>query len=610
MDILTVDFETYYSQTYSLSKLTTEEYLRSEEYQTIGVAVAVNDQPATWCSGPRKEVEAFLDSFNWAGSVALAHNAMFDMAILNWHYGIRPKRILDTLAMARALHGSEVGGSLKALTEYYRLGRKGDEVIRALGKRREDFSDDELAAYGAYCCNDVSLTYELFQRLGQGYPVSELQLIDLTTRMFTEPVLPLDTGTLQLHLQGVRQTKEALMEEISVDTSVLMSNQQFANALAACGVQPPTKISRTTGKETWAFSKTDEEFIALKEHPSLVVQALVAARLGLRSTMEETRTERLISIAERGLLPVPLRYYAAHTGRWGGDDKINMQNLGRGSTIKLAIRAPSGCFLLNADSSQIEARTLAWLAEQDDLVAAFERGDDVYVDMASRIYGKEPSKISKLERHIGKTVILGAGYGIGPAKLMGTLKTGAIPVVISYDEAKAIIDTYRATYSKIPALWRQADDAIIDMRDGFGGVLGREGVLSVEGFDGILLPNGLRLRYPGLRTERDPDTGYNEHLYDNRRGRSTVATKLYGGKLVENVTQALARVIIGEQMLKVSRKYRVAMTVHDSIVAVIPKDEAERAQEFVELCMRIRPSWALGLPLNCESGFGPSYGAC
>ena len=138
---------------------------------------------------------------------------------------------------------------------------------------------------------------------------------------------------------------------------------------------------------------------------------------------------------------------------------------------------------------------------------------------------------------------------------------------------------------------------------------GRDDLLTVEGEKGILLPNGLYLRYPNLRISKDED-GKPEYVYDTKKGKTTVPNRIYGGKVIENVCQALARIIIGEQMLKVSKKYKVAMTVHDAIGCVVPEGEAGTGQEFIELCMRIRPTWAPDLPLNCEAGAGKSYGEC
>ena len=429
MNLITLDFETYYDKEFSLSKLTTEEYIRSREFEVIGLALKINDGETAWASGSREELREWLLQFDFKNSVVLAHNTMFDGAILHWHFGIRPHFWLDTLCMARALHGIEVSGSLAKLSEAYKLGAKGTEVLNALGKHRADFSDEELARYGDYCINDVELTYKLYNifQTTRQFPKKELHLINLTLKMFIEPVLHLNKILLGEHLRGVLRRKEELMTQVDTDAVTLMSNPKFAAMLETYGVKPPMKISPTTGKETLALAKNDEKFKALAEHPDIRVQALVAARLGMKSTLEETRTMRFIGIADRGALPVPIKYYAAHTGRFGGDDKVNLQNLpSRGSDagkLKQAITAPQGYTLIEADSAQIEARVLAWFAGQQDLVTAFANKEDVYKKMASAIYGKPEADITKEERFVGKTTILGCGYGMGAAKFQAQLKT-------------------------------------------------------------------------------------------------------------------------------------------------------------------------------------------
>ena len=605
MNILTIDFETYYSREFSLTKVTTEEYVRSPQFEAIGVAVQVNDGESEWFSGDAESMHQFLTRFDWGNSLALAHNAPFDGAILKWVFGISPKGWLDTLSMGRALHGTEVGGSLKVLAQHYELGEKGTEVENALGLRRQDFSPEQLERYGDYCKNDVTLTWELFNAMSAGFPPVELRLIDLTVRMFTEPVLRLDANKLRIHLDTERTRKEELLENFAKDD--LMSNPKFASILEGYGVVPPMKVSPATGKQTFAFSKTDEEFKALLEHPNLQVQALVAARLGTKSTIEETRTARFLGIAERGALPVPLRYYAAHTGRWGGDDKLNLQNLPRNSMLKEAIIAPDGYMMIDSDSSQIEARTLAWLAEQNDLVEAFDRGEDVYKIMASAIYGKDITEITKDERFVGKTTILGCGYGMGAAKFQTQLKN--FNVAIELDEAKRIIDTYRATYPKITELWKSAASALKAILQNQQTTLGRDEILKIEGSSGVLLPNGLYLRYPNLRILQNEE-GKSELMYDTKKGRAVIPTRIYGGKVIENVCQALARIVIGEQMLMVAKKYKVVMTVHDAIACIVPTEQVKTALEYVEMCMRTRPDWGMDLPLNCEAGYGTDYGAC
>jgi len=608
MNIITIDFETYYDREFSLSKMTTEEYVRSETFEVIGVGISVGTADATWFSGTHKEVKAYLDQFDWASSFVLAHNTQFDGAILSWLFGIKPKGWLDTLCMARALHGVDAGGSLKALAERYNIGEKGTEVLNALGKRRVDFTEEELARYGDYCKNDVELTRTLFGKLvDAGFPMKELKVIDVTLRMYIEPTLELNTYMLEEHLQNVKERKAALLDSAAVDKDILMSNDKFAELLMSLRVEPPRKISARTGKEAWAFAKTDEEFKVLLEHPDPRVQILVSARLGNKTTLEETRTQRFIDIGYRGKLPVPIKYYAAHTGRWGGDDKINLQNLpSRGQNankLKKSIMAPEGYVIIDADSSQIEARTVAWMAGQTDLVEAFQNGEDVYKIMASAIYGKSVEEITKDERFVGKTTILGAGYGMGAAKFQAQLKTFGQDT--SLEECQRIIAVYRSTYPKIPELWKQGNnclEAIITKRAASFGVV--DAVKFDAQREGFLLPSGLWQRYEGLKKlTRDNKT---ELVYQTRKGE----TKMYGGKLVENLCQAVARCVIAEQMLRISKKYHVVLTVHDAVACIAPAAEAEAAQKYVEECMRWRPEWASTLPLNCESGMGTSYGDC
>jgi DNA polymerase len=227
--------------------------------------------------------------------------------------------------------------------------------------------------------------------------------------------------------------------------------------------------------------------------------------------------------------------------------------------------------------------------------------------MATAIYGKKISEITKDERFVGKTTILGCGYGMGAAKFQAQLKN--FNVTIELDEAKRIIDTYRTTYPKITELWKSAASALKAILQNQQTMLGRGGILKIEGNSGILLPNSLYLRYPNLRIVENEE-GKSELVYDTKKGKALIPTRIYGGKVIENVCQALARIVIGEQMLMVAKKYRVVMTVHDAIACIAPTGQVETALEYVEMCMRTRPSWGMELPLNCEAGYGESYGDC
>lgn len=611
MNIITIDFETYYDQEFSLSKLTTEEYVRDDRFEVIGVAVKVGDGETQWFSGTFEETQTFLYGFYWGEALVLAHNMLFDGAIMSWKFGIKPMGWLDTLSMARAVDGVEVGNSLAKLADRYAIGTKGTEVVAAKGMRRKDFRPDQLAQYGRYCINDVDITYKLFHILRDGLTKKELKLIDLTLSMFTDPVLQLNLPLLEQHLIEVVDRKEKLIAEACSDRETLLSNPKFAEKLQELGVVPPMKVSPATGKPTLALAKSDEGFKALAEHPDERVQALVAARLGTKSTLEETRTQRFIDIAKRGDMPVPLRYYAAHTGRWGGDDKLNLQNLpSRGkdkNTLKTAICPPPGYVLIDADSSQIEARIVAWLSGQKDLVVAFEEGRDVYKMMAGSIYHKKPEDVTEEERFVGKTTILGAGYGMGSMKFQMQLKTFGVELTLEF--CKKILNTYRTQFGHIPNLWYQAGDCIGLLAEGdikaapFGIQPQATYFMPGVGFD---MPSGIPQKYPGIRFSGSltPLRGAPEIVYDTRKG----PNRIYGGKVVENICQGLARCVIGEQMLKIAQRYKVVLTVHDAVACIAPIAEAEEAARYVQECMRWRPKWAETLPLNCEVKMGDSYG--
>lgn len=609
MDIVVLDFETYYDREYSLSKITTEEYVRDSRFETIGVGIKINDHPAQWY--PQLHVSRGLRMIDWDSSMVVCQNTMFDGAILEWRYGLRAKVWADTLSMSRALFPHEKSHSLSAQAQRAGVGLKGNEVIAALGKRYADFTESELDRYGEYCLNDVELTSRLFNRYltTNKFPLNEMKLIDLTLRMFLEPTLVLDKELLQEHLSEVKARQDELLQKANIERAALMSNQQFATLLRDLGVEPPTKISLTTGKETYAFAKTDEEFKALAdEHPDDVVRALVCARLGVKSTIEETRAERFIQMSGRGAFPVPLRYYGAHSGRWSGQDSINLQNLPArtpgSNALKRAIKAPPGHIIIDCDSAQIEARALAWLAGQADLVQAFADKQDVYRLMAAQIYGVAPDQVDKTQRQVGKTVILGCGYGVGHQKLKLFLKTQA-KVDISEPEAKRIVDTYRRTYYRIPELWKRADTALAMLASQMPMPVDAQQLIHVVPGMGLSLPSGLYIQYPDLRQFADKEGQMRWHYVS--RGRIVA---VYGGKCVENFTQAVARCIIAEQMRKIAKRYKVVLTVHDAIACVAPESEAEAAQAYVEECMSWRPVWAGGLPLACEAGRGASYGDC
>jgi DNA polymerase len=524
--------------------------------------------------------------------------------------------------MARAVHGVDAGGSLAKLAERYNIGVKGNEVIEANGKTITGFTNSELAQYGEYCKNDVELTLKLFHVLSSEFPQEELELIDMTLRMFINPVFLVDDGLLEQRLEEIKDEKIILLgslkEKLECDTEEavrkkLASNKQFAKVLEDHGVKVPMKESKTTGKQTFALAKNDEGFIALTEHDDPFIQQLAAVRLGTKSTIEESRIERFIAVGARnkGKLPIPLKYYGAHTGRWAGSDKVNFQNLPsrdkKKKALKNSVIAPDGYVVINCDSSQIEARVLAWLAGQDDVVEQFARGDDVYSVFASKIYEREIGKKDPIERFVGKTCVLGLGYGTGALKLQHTLKTQPPGAELSEEECKDIVKLYRETNDQIIKLWKAGDKVLKDLADWDDTKpywYGKHKCLKIDGI-GIKLPNGLHIRYPDLKldTEEESNSGY---VYKSRKG----PVNIWGGSVVENVVQALARIVVGEQMLQINKRYPVVLTVHDAAVCVVPEVEKDEAMKFVMKVMSTAPTWATGLPVACEANYGESYGDC
>jgi DNA polymerase len=618
MEIITADFETYYTKEYSLTKLTTEAYVRDPKFEVIMLGLRWPDGTKEVVTGTHAEIQYRLDAIDWSKYAVLCHNTLFDAAIFTWYFGVRPRLWLDTLSMARAMFGAR-NNSLAMLAKRYGIGEKGNEVVNAIGMRRQDFEPDEFNSYATYCLNDVQLCYDMWHLMSEGwynieefdkrenYPREELKLIDLHIRMFSEPVLRLNRAKLEAHLEGVIRRKEELLSRTEFSKERLSSNPQFAEVLTELGVTPPTKISKTTGKTAFAFAKTDPELKALLDHPDERVQAAVAARLGTKSTLEETRTQTFIGITTRGsTLPVPLKYSYARTKRSSGGDGINLQNLpARGGTeLKACIEAPPGYVLIDCDSSNIEARVLAWLAGQNDLVQDFANKVDVYCKMASKIYGRQITKADKKERFVGKTVTLGCGFGTGAEKLRSTLKTADSPMELELSECQRIIDIYRRTYPRIKNLWYEGEQCLEAMHANKTRWFGKQGVLLIEGQKGIKLPSGLYISYPQLHKRKDPNSYDDQWVYKDDTG----LIHIYGAKKVENGVQALARIIVMSQLVRISKKLRVALTVHDSIIALAREDERDEARAYVESCMRWVPAWADGLPINCESKWGYNYG--
>lgn len=621
-DVQTVflDLETFYSSDYSLRKMDPPSYILDPRFELICAAVAVDNQPGYLIDGP--DFPNFLASLP-RDVILVSHNQLFDACVLSWRYGYTPKLLVDTLALSRTLLGHKLRShSLKSVAKHLGLPEKGDEIVRVQGWARADIiANGFWTEFTKYCLNDTEICRGIYQILAPQLPAEEFLLHDMILRCAVEPALRLDSEILSVHLAAERQRKEVMFAQAmmaGVDGRAdLMSNDKFATVLKNLGVDPPRKESIATGLQTWAFAKTDEEFLDLQDHPDLRVQAVMAARLGLRSTIEETRTERMLNIATldfphhggTSVMPIPLKIGAAHTHRLGGDWKLNCQNWGRGSPIRKAVITPPGYRLIVADSAQIEARMNAWYCGQTDLVAQFARGEDVYSNFASQIFRVPVSKSSDPgKRFVGKTGILQLGYQSGWPKFQTTVallsgKDGN-KIELSDAEAAFVVDSYRALYPMISQKWPWLNRVIGTMAQSSDTEFYQDGPIKF-GRHKIVGPNGLEMRYDNLRF----DHATQQWLF-NYGG---YAHKLYGGKLLENIIQFLARIAVMQVAVRLRKPVaslgaRLVHTAHDELVYIAPDETTEQVQALLRQEMMRTPDWAPGLPLSCDINNGVSYG--
>lgn len=622
-----LDFESFYSSDYSLRKMTPVEYILDPRFECIGCSITEGDDGASYFV-EEDEFRSYLRGKRDAQRrgekfIVISHNALFDMCLLAWRFGVVPDLMIDTLGIARAKVNAFTGSvSLANVAKHLGIGVKGDTIGKVIGMRKADIKAAGLwDAYARYACNDGDLCREIWKRFRKDFPPQELLVMDMVLRMAVTPRFTLDQDLLAQHLAKVQADKQTLLARTGImSKDDLMSNDKFAEALRLLGVEPGTKPSPANPeKHTYAFAKTDPFMVELDEHDNPDVQALAAARLGFKSTGEETRTQRLLTISQltwpgnlgSGWMPVPLKYSGAHTHRLSGDWSLNLQNLGRGSPLRSALAAPPGYKVAVADASQIEARITPWLSGQDDLVEAFRQKRDIYCEFAGEHVYHRPlnKKDHPKERFIGKTAILGLGFGMGKPKFRVSVMNGSrsqLGEEIDLGEAGAsqVVDGYRKGYAKIPAAWRALDELIPRMAMGnpncdFGPCRIRH--------NEVILPNGLSLYYPKLTQEVTPRGG--QWVFKN--GKRTKF--LWGGTFMENLVQALARLCNFEAALKMRKLYpriRLAHQVHDELIYVVPERMAEQFLADLIGCLSEPPPWAAGLPLAAEGDVGDTYGAC
>lgn len=672
--VVTIDFETYWDTEYTLSKLSTSEYVRDPRFKAHMMAIKVGNKKTRVI--PHHLIARELRKIDWAQYDLLCHNTAFDGFILSHHYGVVPRTYYDTLSMARGLYSNDIGAGLDEVSEYLGKGNKIKDVL----EDSRGIRDLPKALYGrmaVYCAQDDDLTFEIFKEMVEITPVSEMLLMDLTVRMFCDPVLRVDLARVQIELARELKEREDLLLSIDVAIydvpkedgkhrfvqmtkaekasftdhekrlfkakKIVGSSEGFANLLRAEGIEPPVKISpawikkpreerRDEDKWAYAFAKDDADFIGLPERvildPTFItslnrnkksdvaklaalserVKALVEVRLAVKSTTNITRAQRFLTAGANGMpLPVGYAYARAHTLRWGGNNKMNMQNLKRGGELRQSILAPKGHVMCVVDSGQIECRMNGWLWGQDDLMEDFRKSDagigrDAYCNFGDIIYGRTITKADKTERFVSKVGVLGLGFQMGAEKFQGTLAKGALggpPVFFTLDQCKVIVNAYRRKNYKIVAGWAKCNQIIEDMAAGRSG--SHKCITWEEGR--IWGPDGTCLKYPNLKKSFNEDKGWDQWTYESKG----VTKSIYGGLLCENIVQWLARMVVATQMLEISAKRRVVMMTHDEVVAIAQLRAAEKCFKEMMVAMRRPPSWCADIPLDCEGGYAENY---
>ena len=642
MDLVGVDFESFYGDDYTLSRMTTEAYVRDPRFEAIMVSIKRNQEKGFWV--PRDDIRYALKDQKISQCALYCHHAHFDGLILSHHYRMRPKLWFDSLGMARAIYGANGRLSLEKLCEREGIGSKGNEVHNVKNMHFADFDTAGLARYGRYSVNDIEKTYLLVQQYAAQFVKGEIEIHDRIIRMFTEPVFLLDEVLLTKYRDWLAGEKTHLLLRAGVQKADLMSNDKFAKLLIENGINPPMKVSKTTGKLTYAFAKTDPGIQALQEHPDEDIQILVEARLKNKTTIAEKGAERLMAMACRGAATVYLKYSGASgTHRLSGGDKYNWQSMKRKSDLRNSVQAPPGYKCVVVDSATIEARLLDWISGQDDMVEVYRKqdnktGPDMYCYIAEHIYEhpvvKNRSPQDDDERQMGKRTKLGLGFGMGENQFAMSVRREAKgadgkPLMLTPEFCKRVVqDVYRKKHSQVVKLWKRGEEVLGCIARGELGVaLDFRGIVKTCK-DGLIMPNGLKILYPELKFEarQIPDINNPGQMVDEKTPWGKVKgdwtfwngkarEKIYGPKVIENIIQCLARIIVFTQCLNADKELNAAgifckwaHSVHDEGVFVA---HAFFAPYVLDVCMkwfRTPLDWCTTLPLNCEGGIHQRYG--
>lgn len=601
MKILSLDWETKYSKEYTLKKLTSEAYVRDPRFEALCLGVSENGSKYYV---RQEELKCFFGMVNWADTAVLHHHAHFDGLILSHHFGIHPAFFLDTLSMSRAVHGLNVRHSLAALAERYGLPEKTVPYNKFIGKGWV-YMDEALrvelcegAAHDAWLCEQI------YYRMQDETPTpfSELFIIDQTIRMFTDGCLRGNADSFRSIANHERRRKKDLLKDLGVPREDLNSSAKFAALLNDLGVEVPYKPGKS-GKLIPCVAKTDPFMKELLDDPDTYLRSLAEARLGIRSNIEEKRADRLAEMSNRGPLCVYLNYNGTHTTRWSGGDKLNFQNLPKDGGLRRNIEAPKGHVLIIVDFKQIEARLLNVCAGQDNVVDAFRDNRDLYCELASSIFSRIITKKDTEERQVGKVAELGAGYGMGWFKFKATLRsmTGSI---IEDNVAQAAIKVYRSSHPNVVRLWKEGDNVLRLLADGPSAFDSTSwGVLEVKKGK-LILPNGMPMHYELEYKDYGESAAW---FMKTRIG----WTKIWGGHLVENYIQGIARVALSDSLwachVHSGGYLRAVLLAHDEAVFAVPLTQVDEMRAIVHECFSAPLAWLPEAPMDCDIFISERY---
>ena len=586
---LGLDFETYYDDEYSLKKMPTLEYVRDERFQVHGAGVKIDDEPTRWIA--EEDIAEFLATLPQDVEL-ICHNTYFDGLILFHHYGFVPAFYCDTLSMARALLIHSPEHNLEYLCTL--LGIKGkipESLQRTKGLRT--LPADIALQLAEYAINDVDITLELYEKLRPGMPDDEMALIDLTMRWCCRPVLNVDLPRLARAYKIALRTRRQKIKASGTSLEVLSSQPKFKAYLEELGVEVPLKPNKKQDKMIPALGKDDLGFRQMiADYPEHF--NVFQGRLAAKSTGGHTRMKRIYRIGSRGTLPMPLKFYGAHTGRWSGHDGLNVQNFVRGSEMRKSIIAPPGWLILVADLKQIEARLNMWFCRELEWLSIFAAGKDIYTATAANHFKVSYEDVSKAQRFFGKTLELGLGYNMGWRKFR--VQAALKEIFLSEEEAYAAVTVYRDSHPMLVAKWKFLSQSLYQMYQEKCDVdLGAIRLVH----EGIELPNSMRLDYSGLVPTEDGDWFY------GLNGRSI---KIYGGKMLENLIQALSRVVLGKYLLEIEAAGIITVSsTHDEPIMVVREQDIEDAAREVTKIMTTPPAWAPDLPVAVDVGWAKEY---